>query len=96
MHVIRRAIPLALMFLTVAAAGASAQGQKIGFIRSSVLLDQAPGREAAQAQFEKDTQGYQAEMKRMSDSLDAMVAADRQTPSAPFDFEDPAEDPTDG
>ena len=75
MHVIRRAIPLALLFLTVAAAGASAQGQKIGFIRSSVLLDQAPGREAAQAQFEKDTQGYQAEMKRMSDSLDAMVAA---------------------
>ncbi|HEX5971761.1 MAG TPA: OmpH family outer membrane protein [Gemmatimonadaceae bacterium] len=75
MRLFRRAIPLALVFLTLASAGASAQGQKIGYIRSTAILDQAPGREAAQAQFEKDAQVYQAEMKRMSDSLDAMVAA---------------------
>jgi len=73
MHVTRRAIPLALMFLTLAAAGASAQGQKIGFIRSSVLLDQAPGRAEAEAQFDKETAGYRDQIKRMSDSLDAMV-----------------------
>jgi outer membrane protein len=75
MRLFRRAIPLALVFLTLASVGASAQGQKIGYIRSTAILDQAPGREAAQAQFEKDAQVYQAEMKRMSDSLDAMVAA---------------------
>ena len=75
MRLFRRAIPLALVFLTLGSVGASAQGQKIGYIRSSVILDQAPGREAAQSQFEKDAQVYQAEMKRMSDSLDAMVAA---------------------
>ena len=75
MHVIHRAIPLALMFLTVAAAGASAQGQKIGFIRSSVILDQAPGRAEAEAQFDKETSGYRDQIKRMTDSLDAMVAS---------------------
>ena len=75
MRVFPRAVPLALVFLTLLSAGASAQGQKIGFIRSTVLLEQAPGREVAQNQFEKDAQVYEAEMKRMSDSLDAMVAA---------------------
>lgn len=75
MRLFRRAIPVALVFLTLLSVDASAQGQKIGYIRSSVILDQAPGREAAQSQFEKDAQVYQAEMKRMSDSLDAMVAA---------------------
>ena len=75
MRVFRRAIPFALVFLTLLSVGASAQGQKIGFIRSSVLLEQAPGRDAAEAQFNKDAAVYEAEMKRMSDSLDAMVAA---------------------
>ena len=75
MRVYRRAIPLALAFITLLSVGASAQGQKIAFIRSSVLLDQAPGREEAQNQFEKETAGYRDQIKRMSDSLDAMVAA---------------------
>jgi hypothetical protein len=42
MRLFRRAIPLALVFLSLASVGASAQGQKIGYIRSSVILDQAP------------------------------------------------------
>lgn len=75
MRLFRRAIPLALVFLTVLGAGASAQGQKIGFIRSSVILDQAPGRAEAEAQFDKETAGYRDQIKRMSDSLDAMVAS---------------------
>ena len=41
MRVTRRAIPLALAFLTLLGAGASAQGQKIGYIRSSVILSTA-------------------------------------------------------
>jgi outer membrane protein len=75
MRVFRRAVPFALMLVTLLAAGASAQGQKIGFIRSSVILDQAPGRAEAEAQFDKETSGYRDQIKRMSDSLDAMVAA---------------------
>jgi outer membrane protein len=82
MHVTRRAIPLALMFLTLAAAGASAQGQKIGFIRSSVLLEQAPGRAEAEAQFDKETAGYRDQIKRMSDSLDAMVGGFQKSQAA--------------
>jgi len=75
MRLFRRAIPLALVFLTLGSVGASAQGQKIGYIRSSVILDQAPGRAEAEAQFDKETAGYRDQIKRMSDSLDAMVAS---------------------
>jgi len=75
MRVFRRAIPLALACVTLLSAGAAAQGQKIGYIRSSAILDQAPGRAEAEAQFDKETSGYRDQIKRMSDSLDAMVAA---------------------
>jgi outer membrane protein len=75
MRVFRRAIPFALALVTLLSAGATAQGQKIGYIRSSAILDQAPGRAEAEAQFDKETSGYRDQIKRMSDSLDAMVAA---------------------
>lgn len=75
MRVFRRAIPLALAFVTLLSAGVAAQGQKIGYIRSSAILDQAPGRAEAEAQFDRETSGYRDQIKRMSDSLDAMVAA---------------------
>ena len=75
MRVIRRAVPLALAFVTLLSVGAAAQGQKLAYIRSSVLLDQAPGRAEAEAQFDKETSGYRDQIKRMSDSLNAMVAA---------------------
>jgi len=76
MRVFRRAIPFALALVTLLSAGATAQGQKIGYIRSSAILDQAPGRAEAEAQFDKETSGYRDQIKRMSDSLNAMVAAD--------------------
>ena len=75
MRVFRRAIPLALAFVTLLSAGVAAQGQKIGYIRSSAILDQAPGRAEAEAQFDRETSGYRDQIKRMCDSLDAMVAA---------------------
>ncbi|NUO40394.1 MAG: OmpH family outer membrane protein [Gemmatimonadaceae bacterium] len=75
MRVLLRAASAALVLVIFAAAGASAQsGQKFAFIRSSVLLDQAPGRAEAEAQFDKETGAYQEQIKRMSDSLNAMVA----------------------
>ena len=76
MRSILRVVPAALL-LTVAAAGAaSAQAsQKLGYVRSSVLLEQAPGRQDAEAQFEKETGTYRTQIKRMSDSLNTMVAA---------------------
>src|SRR5256885_2174878 len=74
MRVFSRAIPIALALVALMGGRASAQGQKNAFIRSSILLDQAPGRVEAQAQFEKETAPYGAQIKRMSDSLTAMIA----------------------
>lgn len=75
MRVFFRAVSAALLFVTLAGGSAAAQGsQKLAYIRSSVLLDQAPGRAEAEAQFEKETSTYGDQIKRMSDSLSVMVA----------------------
>jgi outer membrane protein len=70
-----RAAPVALALVAALSGRASAQGQKIAYIQSSILLDQAPGRAEAEAQFVKETDVYKEQIKRMSDSLNAMVAA---------------------
>jgi outer membrane protein len=70
-----RAAPVALALVAVLSGGASAQGQKHAYIQSSVLLDQAPGRAEAEKQFDSETSVYRDQIKRMSDSLNAMVAA---------------------
>ena len=68
-----RAACVALGLVTIAGGSAAAQ-QKIAYIRSSVLLEQAPGRTEAEAQFDKETGAYRDQIKRMSDSLNAMIA----------------------
>jgi outer membrane protein len=76
MRVLRRAVPLALTLVALVSSGAAAQSsQRIAYVRGSVLLDQAPGRAEAEAQFQKETAPLGEQIKRMSDSLDAMVAA---------------------
>ncbi|MEP6621013.1 MAG: OmpH family outer membrane protein [bacterium] len=75
MRVSLRAVPIALALLAVLNGRASAQGQKFAYINSSVLLDQAPGRADAEAQFNKETGPLEEQIKRMSDSLQAMIAA---------------------
>jgi outer membrane protein len=75
MRVFLRAVPTALLLIAAAGGAASAQsGQKFAYIRSSVILEQAPGRAEAEAQFDKETGTYREQIKRMSDSLNAMVA----------------------
>jgi outer membrane protein len=69
-----RAAPVALALLTALSLPARAQGVKVAYVQTSVLLDQAPGRAEAEAQFDKETGGYRDQIKRMSDSLNAMVA----------------------
>jgi outer membrane protein len=70
------AASLALVLATISGGRVSAQGGlKIAYITSNILLDQAPGRAEAEAQFDKETAIYRGEIKRMSDSLNAMVAA---------------------
>src|SRR5215208_1340338 len=73
-----RAAPIALALLTVVSLPAQAQGVKVAYVQTSVLLEQAPGRADAEAQFEKETGTYRDQIKRMSDSLNAMVTSFEQ------------------
>jgi outer membrane protein len=76
MRVFVRAAIAALVFVAALSGRSSAQVvQKLAYIRSSALLEQAPGRAEAEAQFDKETGAYRNEIKRMGDSLSAMVAA---------------------
>src|SRR5215217_1842088 len=70
-----RAAPVALALLTVVSLPAQAQGVKVAYVQTSVLLEQAPGRAEAEAQFERETGTYRDQIKRVSDSLNAMVSS---------------------
>lgn len=70
-----RAAPVALALVAAFSGSASAQGQKFAYIQSSVLLEQAPGRAAAESLFNAETSLYREQIKRMSDSLNVMVSA---------------------
>jgi outer membrane protein len=59
---------------------------KVGYLNSSQVLEGAPGRAEALAQFEKETQPMRTQMQRMSDSLQAIIgnyqkAAPQLTPA---------------
>ena len=71
-----RATLLALGVLILGAVAADAQAQvKIGYIKSQTILANAPGRAAAETQFEKEMGTYRAQVQRMGDSLNALIAA---------------------
>jgi len=54
---------------------ARAQGTlKFVYIDSRAILAQAPGRTEAEAQFQKEMQTYQAQVQKMGDSLNTMMA----------------------
>lgn len=48
---------------------------KVAFVDSRVIMDRAPGRREAEALFQKETAPFEAQVKSMSDSLNAMIAA---------------------
>ncbi len=81
-----RATFLALMLCAAAAGSAVAQTPKFGYVNSAAILSQAPGRAEAEAQFNTEVKTYQAQLQRMSDSL--------QTLAATFDKEAPKLDST--
>ena len=73
---IARATLLALGVLIFGAVAADAQaGVKIGYIKSQTILANAPGRAAAESQFEREMTTYRAQVQRMGDSLNALIAA---------------------
>lgn len=75
MRVLIRAASLALIVGAVAASSAFAQaGPKLGFINSAAILSEAPGRAEAETRFKNEVTAYQAQLQRMSDSLQTMAA----------------------
>jgi outer membrane protein len=77
-----RAASLALIAGAALAGTASAQAApKFGFINSAAILEQAPGRADAETRFKTEVGAYQAQLQRMSDSLQTMAAAfEREAP----------------
>lgn len=64
----------AVVGLGLLAGGASAQSPlKIGYIDSRKIIAEAPGAKEAQATFDREMQGYQAQMKVMEDSLKSLM-----------------------
>ena len=78
------ALAASLIFVGTAGAQATqapAPSAKIGYINSALLLQQAPGRAEAEAQFEKEVGVYRQQIQRMDDSLRTLMAAfDRDAP----------------
>jgi len=76
----RGVIRAALLALIVGAASAgslsaqAAAAPKIGFINSAAILAEAPGRADAENRFKTEVAAYQAQLQRMSDSLQTMAA----------------------
>jgi outer membrane protein len=80
MRVLFRASSLALVLSVAAVVTASGQtapaaGVKIAYINSALLLQQAPGRAEAEAQFDKEVVVYRQQLQRMNDSLTTMMAS---------------------
>jgi len=73
-----RATTLALSLCVAIAGSARAQTAaatpKFGYVNSAQILAKAPGRAEAEAQFNTEVKAYQAQLQRMSDSLQALAA----------------------
>ncbi|HEX6627181.1 MAG TPA: OmpH family outer membrane protein [Gemmatimonadaceae bacterium] len=87
MRVLFRASVIALATSLTFAGAAAAQSTaaapptKIGYINSAQILQQAPGRAEAEAQFDREVGAYRQQIQRMDDSLKTMMAAfDREAP----------------
>lgn len=72
-----RVAAVVLLAAPLASGGAQASPapQRFAYVDSRYILNNAPGTPLAQAAYQKDAQALDVQVKRMSDSLDAMTAA---------------------
>ena len=76
-----RATSIALGLLIIAGSAAAQAGPKFGYVNSAKILSDAPGRAEAEAQFNTEVKAYQAQLQRMSDSLQLLAANfDKEAP----------------
>jgi outer membrane protein len=79
MRVLIRAAAVATTLVIAAALRAAAQqpapapSLRIAYVNTQAIFDAAPGRAEAEAQFEKEMGALREQVKRMDDSLNAMV-----------------------
>jgi outer membrane protein len=73
MRSIARVAPVALALMLAGSSVAHAQSAKIAYVNTAALLQNAPGREAAEATLQRESQGFQAQLQKMSDSLNSMI-----------------------
>ena len=76
-----RSVALVAAVLAVASGVASAQAPsiKIAYVNPQALFENAPGRADAEATFQKETQGYRAELSKMNDQLTQMMSDYQKT-----------------
>lgn len=76
MRSIARIAPLALALLVAGTSVMHAQQPgKIAFVNTAALLENAPGRAGAEATLQRESEGYRAQLQKMSDSLNKMITA---------------------
>ncbi len=74
-RILRWAAPLAVVVAMLPATARAQAAPKFAYVNSQAILAQAPGRAEAEAQFNQEMAGYRQELQRMSDSLNALIAA---------------------
>jgi len=85
MNLTRRATRLALVLSAVSAVPAFAQSApapttpKIAYIDSKVVLSRAPGRQQAEDTFNKEMEASRAQVQKMGDTLQTMIADYQKT-----------------
>jgi len=72
-----RTVTLAAVLLTLGGGTLAAQAQagRIAFVNPQALFENAPGRRQAESTFTRETETFRAELTRMGDALQAMIAA---------------------
>jgi outer membrane protein len=70
---LRAAVAALLITPFGAAAHAQTTGLKIAYVNTEVILAAAPGRAAADSLLNREGQGYAAQLKKMQDSINALL-----------------------
>jgi outer membrane protein len=70
-----RTVLIASMLANAGLAAAQQAPARIAYVNPQALFENAPGKVQAESTFKKETEGYRAELGKMSDALTAMVAA---------------------
>src|ERR1035437_3509776 len=84
--ILRALVGAASVLAVGAAAPLSAQSapapQRFAYVDTRLILDQAPGRAEAEAQLQKESVAWEAEVKKMQDQMNTMIGEFQKTSAA--------------